>query len=172
MVAITPTATANGRAYRRISSNFTRPNDTTAYAVGDLVADSVTAGSVTPFSWATAGSRPFDIPVFRLHKTGATGAIDFRIYVFSTSPTVSTTGDNGAFASNVNNAANCMVVYEGTVHGFKDGAAGLLVPFSGVIKKEYIGDPATLYGLLEVRTIYTPIAQEVFTATPIFEFDA
>lgn len=170
MAALSPSATANGRQYRRISSATTRPNDTTAYASGDLVANSATAASVTPLSWATTGSRPFVVPGIRLHKTGPTGA-DFRLHLFASSPTVDTTGDNGVFASNVNNSANCIAAYEGTLYGFKDGAVGLLVPISGVIKREYVGDPATIYGLLEVRSAYTPTAEEVLTATLIEEFD-
>lgn len=171
MAAIGPGTTANGRRYRRISSSFTRPNDATAYAAGDLVANSTTAGSVTPLSWLTAGSMPFCAPGIRLHKTGATGSLVYRIYVFAAAPTVSTVGDNGVFASNANNAADCMAIYEGTLYGFKDGATGILVPISGVIEQKYVGDATTIYGLLEVRSAWTPGAQEVVTSTLHMEFD-
>jgi len=169
-MALAPSATANGRQYRRVSSTFTRPDDTTAYADGDLVANDVDAADVVPLSWPTAGSRPFDIPGIRLHKTGPTGA-SFRIYLFAAEPTVDTAGDNSAFASNVNGAANVIAIYEGTLYGLKDGSVGLLVPIAGVIKREYIGDPDTIYGLVRVGAVYTPIAEEVFTATLISEFD-
>jgi hypothetical protein len=170
MAAIGSGTAANGRQYSRKVSSFTRPNDTTAYAAGDLVANSATAGSVTPLSWGTSGSRPFDAPAIRLHKTGATGAT-FRIYLFSASPTVSTTGDNGSFDANVNNSADVIAIYEGVLYGMKDGSVGLLVPISGVIQREYVGDPTTVYGLVRVGDAYTPIAQEVFTASLVMEFD-
>jgi len=170
MAALAPSATANGRQYRRISSSFTRPDDTTAYAAGDLVANDVDAADVVALSWPTTGSRPFDIPGIRLHKTGPTGA-SFRLYLFAAAPTVDTAGDNGSLDANVNGADDLMAIYEGTLYGIKDGAVGLLVPISGVIKREYVGDPATLYGLIRAGEAYTPIAEEVFTATLVFEFD-
>lgn len=169
MAAIGPSTLANARQYRRTSSSFTRPNDTAAYAAGDLVANTTTAASVTPLSWTTAGSRPFEIPGIRLHKTGPTGG-SFRVYVFAAAPVVSTTGDNGSFDANVNNSADVIAIYEGTLYGMKDGSVGLLVPISGVIKREYVGDPSTIYGLVRVGGAYTPIAQEVFTATLLAEF--
>lgn len=171
MAAIGPATEANGRRYRRDSSNFTRPNDTNAYASGDLLANSTTAASVSPLTWQTGGSKPFEVPGIRFHKTGATGNISYRVHLFAASPTVATTGDNGAFASNVSGAANCIAIYEGTAYGYADGATGLLVPISGVIKQEYVGDPATVYGLVEVRSAWTPVAQEVITATLIMEYD-
>lgn len=172
MTVKAPTATADSVRYHRVSDNFDRPADTTAYASGDLVADTTTAASVAPLEFPTAGARACYVPAFRLHKEGPTGDIVFRLYLYATSPTVSTAGDNGVFASNVNNAANLMAVYEGTVYGHKDGAVGDLVPISGVIKKEYVGDPITIYGLLEIRTAYTPVSAETVTVTMIQEFDS
>jgi hypothetical protein len=43
-----------GRTPALSSANFTRPADTTAYASGDLVANSTTAGSVVAMSFASA----------------------------------------------------------------------------------------------------------------------
>lgn len=169
MVAIAPGATANSRQYRRTTGNFNRPGDTNAYAIGDLIANSTTAGSVVPLSWDLTGARPYDIPGIRLHKTGTATPVVIRCYIFSSTPTISTTGDNGVFASVVSGAANCMAIFEGTVYGMADGAQGLLVPISGVIKPEFIGDP-TVYGLLEARTVYTPGNAETYTVTPIQEF--
>lgn len=171
MAAIAPATTAHGRQYRRISSNFTRPADTTAYAIGDLIANSTTAASVTPMSWTTSGARPFEIPGIRLHKTGTADAAAFRCYVYTSSPTVATTGDNGVFATNVSGSATVLAIYEGTLYGHADGATGLLVPISGVIKREFVGDPTTIYGLLQARSVYTPGNAEVYTATLITEFD-
>jgi hypothetical protein len=169
MAATAPATTANAKRYRRISGSFTRPSNTTAYAAGDLVANSATAASVAPLSWVTAGSQPFDIPEIRVHKTGAPTAT-LRCRLFTSSPTVDTTGDNGVFADNVNGAATCFAIYEGVLYPFKDGATGFLVPISGVIRLDYVGDPTTVYGLLEAVEAFTPISAEVFTVTPHFEF--
>jgi hypothetical protein len=89
--------TADG--LQTVSANFTRPADTTAYAAGDLVANSTTTGSVVPLAFTSAvreeGCR-FRIERIRLRKSGAvlTNA-SFRVYLFRASPTVSV-GDNGA----------------------------------------------------------------------------
>lgn len=165
-------AAVNSRKYRRVDATFTRPNNTTPYASGDLVADTVTAGSVTPLSWVSVGNKPFIIPSIRLHKSGASPTnAQFRMNLFTSAPTVETTGDNGVLASNVNGSANWLASFEGTLDGFKDGCAGLLVPWAGVIKSDYNGVPSTIYGLLEARAAYTPGALEVFTAWLVQEFD-
>jgi hypothetical protein len=82
------------------SANFTRPADTTAYASGDLVANSTTVGSVVPmtFSPCTKGAgRSGQIRRVRISKTGTSITnTTVRVHLFSVLPTVSTNGDNGA----------------------------------------------------------------------------
>lgn len=172
MAATAPTTTANGRQFRQISSSFTRPGDTTAYAAGDLIANSTTAGSVTPFSWLTTGSRPFVIPAIRLQKTGTSlTSASFRIHLYTAAPTVTTTGDNGVYASNVDSNAKWIDSYFGAmVAGHNDGCAVICTPDSLILRQVYFGDPTTIYGLLEARAAYTPANAEVFTATPYSEF--
>lgn len=170
---MTATTTLNGRQFRRISSNFTRPSDTTQYTAGDLVANSTTAASVTPLSWATTGSRPFYIPRVRLQKsaTSVTSA-SFRLHLFDSAPTVATTGDNGAIPTDVTAVTKWLGSFSGTmVASFADGAAVDLLPTPSFLTRNYIGDPGTLYGLLEATATYTPASAEVFTATVYFEFD-
>jgi len=163
----------NGRQFRRKSSNFTRPSDTTAYAVGDLIANSVTAASVTPLSWATTGSRPFYIPRIRLQKTGTSVTnASFRIHVYDSSPSVATTGDNGVFASVVTGNTKWLGAFDGTMlTAHADGCVVDCVPPTDFLRRTFIGDPGTLYGLIEAFAAYTPANAEVFTATMYFEFD-
>jgi len=152
------------------SASFTRPNDTTAYAVGDLIANSTTAGSVTPMSFAnvarvTAGAA--SIIKARLSKTGTSTATAFaaKLHLFSASPTV-TNGDNGAFLPN--QAANYLGAFEfglANAQVFSDGVA-----INGITQTGYpitvdLASGTTVYGLLEARGAYTPTAQEVFTVT-------
>src|SRR5690349_6681850 len=85
---------------------FTRPSDTTAYASGDLVANSTTAGSVTPISLTaksgTAGYRA--IKRVRLKKSGTSVTnASFRAHFYTASP-VASNGDNAAWLTD--NAAN------------------------------------------------------------------
>lgn len=172
MAATAPTTTANGRQYRQVSYNFTRPSNTTQYAANELVANSATAASVVPMSWATTGSRPFIIPAIRLHKTGTSlTSASFRVHLFTASPTVSTNGDNASFSTDVDSSSKWLESYSGTMAAaMSDGCVVNLAPDSGILRSFYVGDPATLYGLIETLATYTPISAEVFTATLFQEF--
>lgn len=85
-----------------VAAAFARPGDTTAYTAGDLVANSVTAGSVIlPVlvgAARVAGYRGW-VRRARLTKStlGVTGA-DFRVHFFNEGPPVMTNGDNAALA--------------------------------------------------------------------------
>lgn len=163
--------------FRDVTATFTRPNDTAVYAAGDLVANSTTAASVIPMSWAVPGNETFDIPYIKLRKAGtgsaATNAL-FRLHLFSVLPTIATTGDNGVMASVVTDAAGWLGSFDNSfMAGFANSCTGLLVPTEGVIKPDFIPPVAAasilIYGLLEARAAYTPIAVEVFLATLVFE---
>lgn len=146
-----------------VSANFTRPNDTTAYAASDLVANSTTAGSVAPmqFSVGRSAGATGMVRRARIKKSGAnTGT--FRLHLFKTSPTV-TNGDNGAFLPN--NSANyvgALAVNADRV--FSDGVVGGGVPLNGSEMNFVLPAASTvLYGLLEATVATTPAAQEIFT---------
>lgn len=145
------------------SANFTRPNDTTAYAAGDLVANSTTAGSVTPMSLAVGRAYGASgmIRRARIKKSGA-NAGTFKLHLFKASPTV-TNGDNGAFLPN--NSANyigALAINADRI--FSDGVVGGGVPLNGSEMNFVLpAGQAILYGLLEASGATTPAAQEVFT---------
>jgi len=145
----------------RVSTSFTRPADTIAYASGDLVANSTTAGSVVPMTFAigrNAGTLGGMIRRIRLRKTGtSTTNAQFRLHLYSSSPTPSN-GDNGAWLTD--QAANYVGAIDVTCDKvFTDGAAGNGVP---VVGSEINFTAATYYGLLEARAGYTPASGETF----------
>ena len=147
-----------------VSASFTRPADTTAYASGDLVANSTTAGSVAPMTLtigrtASGSGSTGMIRRLRLRKSGTsiTNA-SFRVHFYRVSPTV-TNGDNGAWLSN--NAANYVGHIDVTFDkAFSDGAAGNGVPAVGT---EINFTSQNYYALVEARGAYTPANAEVFT---------
>jgi hypothetical protein len=153
----------------RSTASFTRPNDTTAYASGDLVANSTTAGSVTPLTFTNI-ARPMHgsglIRSCSIRKTGtSTTNASFRVHFFSASPTVSN-GDNGALTGNLfaTYLGGCDVTID---RAFADGSFGKGLPVIGTEVEFELGKGnTTLYALLEARAAYTPTAQEVFTVTP------
>lgn len=148
------------------TATFTRPNDTTAYATGDLVANSVTNTSVTPMSFVVTGNvhGPLFVRRVKIKKsTNVTTAAQFRLHLYASSPTVAN-GDNGAWSSSESGYYGSIDV---TVDkAFTDPASnGVGVPQSGTGTEITVpgGTDLTIYGLLEARAAYAPGAQEVFT---------
>lgn len=146
------------------SANFTRPADTTAYASGDLVANSTTAGSVVAMSFAGVSfgnAAPAQIRRVRLSFTGTvlTNA-QFRLHLYKVLAITAANGDNGAWSTD--NAANYIGFIDVTVDkAFTDGATGL----SAQTEINCVPVTTLLYGLLEARAAYTPTSAEVFTVT-------
>lgn len=152
------------------AASITRPNDTTAYADLDLVANSTTAGSVTPFSF-TVPSHMTMLP-FRLQTGFMTAAItsaplanaSFRVHFYTTSPTVAN-GDNAALSTTA--AYSSWIGFLDTTHRAlgSAGTRGLLVPASTHGFPIVPAGTATLYALIEAKAAYTPVAQTVFSLT-------
>jgi hypothetical protein len=143
------------------SASFTRPADTTAYASGDLMANSTTAGSVVAmtFSPVTKGSgRSAQIRRVRVSKTGTSVTnASVRLHLYTTSSITAANGDNGAWSTD--KAANYVGSVDVTIDkAMTDGAAGNATC-------EFNINSLSLYGLLEARGPYTPASAEVFTVT-------
>ncbi len=149
------------------SANFTRPSDTTAYASGDLVANSTTAGSVTCLSFTAArvssGSFMLRRAKLATSSTSTTNA-QFRIHLFRACPSTVTNGDNGAFS--VSGVADYVGAFDVTVdRAFTDGAAGLGLPVIGGEQTIKLASGTTIYGLVEARAAYTPTSAGTVTVT-------
>lgn len=157
-----------------LSATFTRPADTNAYALGDLIANSVTAGSVIPMAFTLGNSFPmgqFRLTRARLVKSGTTPPIantSIRIHIYqgATAPTV-TNGDNGAWLTA--GAANWLGNVDITsMLAFSDGCAGTgsCPAGSEMLIRTNTGDQ--LFALLQTQGstgTYTPVSGEVFTLT-------
>lgn len=149
------------------SYSFTRPANTTAYASGDLVANSTTAASVVPLSWgvgAVGGAGIIrGLRLYTDNKTVTNGS--FRVFLFTADPGVPTAGDNGALA--VASAADYLDVVavdlsSGALAGGTTGkgkrSAALAIPFR-------LGINDKLYGLIDAQAAYTPASGETFRVT-------
>jgi hypothetical protein len=146
------------------SANFNRPADTTAYAVGDLVANSTTAGSVTPLSWTVGRVNDGYVTIRRARlKTSSTSVTNaqFRLHLYGATPTV-TNGDNGAWLSTQSTYLGWIDITVDKV--FSDAAEGIGVPTAGSeIIAPCLSGAATIKGLLEARAAYTPTNAGTFT---------
>lgn len=145
----------------KTSSNFTRPNDTTAYAAGDLVANSTTAGSVTALSWTYGFAGSLRRVILRTSNATITNGT-FDLWLFSANPSgAPTNGDNGALAGLSFTTYPVLAVVPLVLTSSMGSVGGRghatydhnLIEFGA----------GTIYGLLEARAAYTPAANEVFT---------
>jgi len=138
------------------SATFNRPADTTAYAVGDLVANSTTAGSVVPMSWALP-TNAGEVLQARIKRNDTSANTQYlRLHIYTSSPTVAN-GDNAAWSTTIAalvGSIDVNIERQGT-----DYCEGFGVPIHGYIA--YSGT-TTLYGLLEARNAYTPTSGETF----------
>ncbi|HET7095279.1 MAG TPA: hypothetical protein VFI22_17450, partial [Thermomicrobiales bacterium] len=150
-----------------LSANFTRPADTTAYASGDLVANSTTAGLVTPLTWNVARAAGLSSVIRRARlKKSATSITNasFRLHLYNSDPSAATgitNGDNGAFLTKI---AGYIGAIDITVDkAFSDAAAGIGAPNSGSDITCIPASGQAIYGLIEARAAYTPGNAETFT---------
>lgn len=150
------------------SDNFTRPDNTTQYESGDLVANNATAASVVALEFTVGPSNGGTGRVRKakvsFDDTTITDA-SFRLHLYASDPTSTepTNGDNGAFATI---EAGYLDSIDVTVdRAGSDAAWGFGVPEHGSEIIFDIEDQLVIYGLLEARDTYTPTAEEVFTVT-------
>jgi hypothetical protein len=141
------------------SAKITRPADTTAYASGDLIANSTTAGSVTPFNLGNpqfSGGGVCRIKRIRCSKSGAS-VTNFapRVHLFTAAPTVGA-GDNAALAIATGAASYLGQVDLAAAQACTDGSVAY-----GTL--DLMADGSALYALLEARGAYTPANAETFT---------
>lgn len=147
------------------SGTFTRPSDTTAYAVGDLVANSTTAGSVVPISLTVARANDTTGMIRRCalatSSTSTTNA-SFRAHLYNVSPTPAN-GDNGAYSTS--GVAGYLGALDITLgQAFTDGAKGIGTPNTGS-EVNFVPASGTrvVYALIEARAAYTPTSAGTFT---------
>lgn len=150
---------------------ITRPADTTAYSSGDLIANSTTAGSVTPVACpvgrVNGGTGCIRRVRLSTSHTGLAGTEAFRVHFFKNDPTLSSgiaNGDNGAFSVNGVAAIHLGYVDITLDRVFRDGSKGIGTPAAGSeITFDCNTSTTNIYALLECRGAYTPASGEVYS---------
>lgn len=149
----------------RMTGTVTCPAGTPTYAAGDLIANSATAGLVTPMTFqAQSVAAAVRNVTIRKTGTGLTNA-SFYLWLLSVSPTMAS-GDDAAIDGPTLASIICepirvdCVVACGSV-----GAVGTSLFDSKTIKL----DAMPVYGLLTAAASYTRIASEVFTVDLVCE---
>ena len=146
-------------------ASVTRPADTNAYAVGDLIANSTTAGSVTPLALTLArvnqGTGMIRRARLKVNDTAWLNAT-VRVHFYKNSPTC-TNGDNGAWSTTESEYLGaCDVTFD---KSFSDPfVKGIGVPNSGSeINFDCAAASETIYVLLETRSAVTPGSAKAFS---------
>ena len=148
---------------------FTRPANTTQYAVATAVTD-----STNPMSWAIAPGN--GIPVYLTsaivmyqtsgHAGVATTATWFRIHFFGQAPTVITDGvafQNASVMATWCGYMDVQLDYQGT-----DWTVGIAHPVGvpALACKPAAGS-STIYGEMEAKATFTPTSAGIFSVQPI-----
>lgn len=170
-----PAATRDG--FFTVAASFVRPADVTAYAAGDLVANSTSAAVPLEFpNVARATGEAIRIERVRMRSDKTPGSItnaSFIVHIFRKAPVLNV-NDNAAFqASGVLQVAN-IDGYVGTVpvvfgYAAAIGARGVGVPAAGSgITCEAAGAAAhetSLWVVVEANAAYVPASGETVTVT-------
>lgn len=154
------------RAYQQ-TATFTRPSDTTAYASGDVVANSTTAASVTPLA--------FEVPLtgvalervrITLSDATATNA-KFKLHLYASSPTLSTShGDNAAWLTTSSDYLGITAEVDCSTQTFADKVTGVAYVNTADMPQTVVPISGTkIYGVLTATAAYTPTSAEVITVT-------
>lgn len=148
------------------SASFTRPADTTAYASGDLVANSTTAVSVVALALVAARNEGASGIITRLRLAKSTVSLtnaSFRVHLYKANPTEAN-GDNGAWSTTGANG-DYIGSFDVTMDkAFTDGAMGAGVPGTGNYSQFVAANQSkVIYALIEARAAYSPGNAEVFT---------
>ena len=160
----------------KASAELTRTADGNAYAIGDQIASTITAGSVTPLQFTVARSAGFTGRIIgsQLITDSATAFGAIRLHLFNTTPFAAGgfQGDNAALAL--------------TYTALTTGSAGTAPHYIGYVdfitfiaqsaSAESIGQAdqtemvfdcaaasSVIFGLLEARAAFTPASAQKFT---------
>lgn len=153
------------------TSTLTRPSNTTPYtgtlATPQLVASSVTAGSVVVPTFAIANSGGHAvIPLINLTTTATTGwnGVGLIITLWTAAPTY-TNGDGGTYAvatgsSKKASRYSCTLIQDG------DGANCVAFPIAGTTPAITPAASTTVPWDVQIISTATPISAQTFTVTP------
>ena len=145
-------------------ASLTRPSDTNAYAVGDLIGNSTTAGSVSPMALAVGriaqGTGMIRRARLKVNDTAWANAT-VRAHFYKNSPTAAN-GDNSPWSTTESEYRD-MVLDKSFSDPF---VKGIGVPAAGSeINFDCAADSQGIYALLEARTAVTPGSAKTFGLT-------
>jgi hypothetical protein len=154
----------------------TRPADTTAYAAGDVINESTSAGTGWVFadSVTTPGGTGVIKRVYINDSAYVATNLSAELFLFDT--VVGVDNDNAAFTPTDAEMLTCVAVVPvstGRPGDITAGAGGnsLLESADVNIPFKCASGSTTLYGVLVARNAYVPVSGEIFTIRVIIQQD-
>jgi hypothetical protein len=152
----------------RITASKTRPADTNAYAVQDVINESTSAGTGWTFTslGRINGNGGVIDRVHLVSSANPTTKLQAALYLFNAAPVAD--NDNAAFTPSDGELANLIGIVQFPLTFVGDatsGAGGNVVYSSGQIHVPYVcaSDGTSLFGVLVALNAYTPVSAEAFT---------
>lgn len=150
-----------------IDANFTRPNDTTAYAAGDAVTNSTSAPTAITFTECgqVKGGSGIILRAQMFDSANQSTKGQFELWLFDTSPTPD--NDNAAFTPTDAENRTLVGIFSFNTAKVGDATAGgggncVYEADERNIPFKCAHGAANLFGLVKASSAYTPVAQERF----------
>jgi len=157
-----------GGMSKNVDASFTRPADTTAYAVGDVMANSTSSPVVITFAGCARvdGGSGIISQVQMVDSSNTSTAGDFQLWLFDTSPTID--NDNATWTPTdaaLGDLIGIVALGSSPIIGnLTSGAGG-----NAVYQARDLNLPFTcgagvddIYGVMVAQNAYVPISAEVF----------
>lgn len=164
MSSDTPFIKKNRPVTKIVTQSYTRPADTTTYAVGDVIAQSTTVATVLTFSDIARGAGLGGmIQHAVLVDSGApTLKLDAELWLFDTAPTMQ--NDNVAWAPSDAELEAFIGRIDFLAGNFKVAGANGAIQASNIsLPFQCIASVQAIYGILVARNAYVPLSSEKFT---------
>jgi len=153
-----------GLSGRMVSASVTRPDNTTAYAAGDVI-NAATAANLEFSAVSEDKGDVFAVLSASLRVDVAAvpaGCTGFRLHLYNAAPTA--IADNAAY--NLPSGDRAKYLGYITFPAPIDLGATIWSQDDGInFVRKLASDSAKLYGMLETIGAYTPSSQDVFTVT-------
>lgn len=145
-----------------VSASFTRPSDTTAYTIGDVIGPVTTPANLTFTNLLRIAGGSAYLVKAMLTSNNAASTMKVRLYLFDTDPTP--IADNSPFTLLYANAANRLgyIDFTNTItEGSGSTAAEAL--WTGT-PLQIVGNASrTIYGVLVAQNAFTPASGSALT---------
>jgi hypothetical protein len=155
-----------------VATNFTRPNDTNAYASGDVVCDSTSAPTILTFSSLAKNRFSTLMSATIVSSANQATKLEGQLWLFDT--TVVAVNDNAAFAPTDAEMRTVLHVIEFPASAWIAGTATAGAGGNAMCNAQSLWLPINttkdsngvyhndVFAVLVARNAYTPVAQERF----------